>query len=439
MYKKIDQNGILKLFSSGYTMGYICSTLTVSEYQVRKVLKLNGLKYGTKNDRLKDKHYDIIQSYGETNNMSEVGKIYNISPTLVKKILNQNGVQKIGTITERLNVNEVIKFYEEVRVVKIVAEKFKVSNSVILKLLHSNNIRVSVMKHSDEELIEKYKELKRISTTAKFFNISETYISNVLKRNNIESFKLRTIDIGSIFGKLTIIDELEKKVTSGGNKVRQFLLRCECGNVVIRNIKKLSDKKSTHCGCVTIEKKRIKEEKNKIREQKRIQNKKPTTKKKYVVGYKHHRLTILSEVGTGDKKVFTVECGTIKEISSVTIREIKSCGCLQREKSYKNGLFTKNDKEKELMYARYKNMKRRCYNEKNNNYPNYGGRGIIVCDRWMEPNGMGFVNFCEDMGPRPSSKHSIDRINNDGNYEPSNCKWSTNSEQVKNQRRYLKK
>jgi len=182
---------------------------------------------------------------------------------------------------------------------------------------------------------------------------------------------------------------------------------------------------------------RIEENKRK-REQEKL-NKKPPTPPKYIQGFKKDRLTILSVEGTGKNKKLTVqcECGTIKILNGiVSFKATQSCGCLQKEKSYRNGLFTNNDKEKELMYARYKNMKRRCYNEKSDNYYLYGGRGIKVCDRWMEPNGMGFVNFCEDMGPRPTEKHSIDRIDPEGNYEPSNCRWATASEQSKNQRRW---
>lgn len=69
----------------------------------------------------------------------------------------------------------------------------------------------------------------------------------------------------------------------------------------------------------------------------------------------------------------------------------------------------------------------RCYSPEDKSYHRYGGRGIIVCDRWFD-----FRNFLADMGEKPSQKHSIDRINNDGNYEPGNCRWATASQQRHN-------
>lgn len=73
-------------------------------------------------------------------------------------------------------------------------------------------------------------------------------------------------------------------------------------------------------------------------------------------------------------------------------------------------------------------MKSRCYNPNNKRYPRYGARGIVVCDRWLHS----FPNFLEDMGSRPSAKHSIERENNDKNYEPSNCVWATMKQQANN-------
>lgn len=79
----------------------------------------------------------------------------------------------------------------------------------------------------------------------------------------------------------------------------------------------------------------------------------------------------------------------------------------------------------------YKEMKKRCYSEGNPGYKNYGGRGIKVCDRWR----YSFRAFCHDMGNSPTAKHSLDRINNNGNYEPDNCRWATTVQQSRNRRR----
>ena len=89
------------------------------------------------------------------------------------------------------------------------------------------------------------------------------------------------------------------------------------------------------------------------------------------------------------------------------------------------------------MYGAYKAMRNRCYNPNNPAYKNYGGRGIKVCDRWLERDGVGFKNFLEDMGERPDGC-SLDRIDNDGNYCKSNCRWVDGVTQGRNKRCNIK-
>ena len=107
----------------------------------------------------------------------------------------------------------------------------------------------------------------------------------------------------------------------------------------------------------------------------------------------------------------------------------KSCGCYNLEqikiRSTIHGM-TKTPEHKT-----WSEMRQRCYNPNNNQFNDWGGRGIAVCDRWKDS----FQNFYEDMGPRPSDKYSIDRIDNNGNYQPSNCKWSSRKDQARNTRK----
>ena len=80
-------------------------------------------------------------------------------------------------------------------------------------------------------------------------------------------------------------------------------------------------------------------------------------------------------------------------------------------------------------YGPWREMRKRCLNPQAYRYPNYGGRGIRICERWDS-----FANFLADMGPRPSLRHSIERVDNDGNYEPSNCVWADQRTQCRNKR-----
>lgn len=154
---------------------------------------------------------------------------------------------------------------------------------------------------------------------------------------------------------------------------------------------------------------------------------------KYIknVGEKHNRLTI-NEIIEEYKNGYiygwcTCDCGTVKKIiiRYVLNGRIKSCGCFLSESTSKRA--KTHGKSNSSEYRIYHGMIDRCYKPSQKHYKRYGGRGIIVCDRWLES----FDNFYADMGDRPY-KTSLDRIDNDGNYEPSNCRWATHSQQQKN-------
>lgn len=136
-------------------------------------------------------------------------------------------------------------------------------------------------------------------------------------------------------------------------------------------------------------------------------------------------------------QVHTCSCGNtiLCAIVNVQAGRTQSCGCLNDESrvtsNTKHGHTSRGNKWS-LTYRSYSSMKNRCYYKANNRYPDYGGRGIMVCDRWLEPNGQGFLNFLADMGPRPSPEHSVERKEVNGNYCPENCRWATLEEQAVN-------
>jgi hypothetical protein len=120
------------------------------------------------------------------------------------------------------------------------------------------------------------------------------------------------------------------------------------------------------------------------------------------------------------------DCGQETRVRSVhlTSRRIKSCGCLFRDTPN----HTTHGRSKTAEYRCWAHILSRCLNPNVKEYARYGGRGITVCDQWLTD----FPAFLADMGPRPSSAHSIDRIDNDGNYEPGNCRWAMRTVQSRN-------
>lgn len=104
-----------------------------------------------------------------------------------------------------------------------------------------------------------------------------------------------------------------------------------------------------------------------------------------------------------------------------------SCGCHKKQKSRERAI---HGMALSPEYTAWCNMKTRCYNTTEEGYKDYGGRGIIVCEQWVN----NFAQFYFDMGPRPGSTYSVDRIEVNGNYEPHNCRWATPAEQARNKR-----
>lgn len=129
-------------------------------------------------------------------------------------------------------------------------------------------------------------------------------------------------------------------------------------------------------------------------------------------------------------------CGTEKVVRTAHLRygRVQSCGCyrgaLTRARSLTHGHTVGGYKRHPPEYRIWQGMKRRCDTPTVHGYPNYGGRGIRVCDRWCHD----FTAFYADVGQRPSPRHSLDRINNDGHYEPGNVRWATWSQQALNRR-----
>jgi hypothetical protein len=167
----------------------------------------------------------------------------------------------------------------------------------------------------------------------------------------------------------------------------------------------------------------------------------PKAVKPCLVGERFGRLVVTPNSQLIDGRFYHIarcDCGGSTKVKPSDLRggRYVSCGCERREKLDK-GLHRTHGhwdgRKPSSEWNAWHHMMSRCYDLDNPRYIDWGGRGIKVCKRWRES----FEAFLEDMGPKPKPELVLDRIDNDGHYEPTNCRWATKSQSQKNRRPFV--
>ena len=219
---------------------------------------------------------------------------------------------------------------------------------------------------------------------------------------------------GQKFGKLTVVSRNVDKISPCGQKYTTWDCVCDCGNKTIVSSNNLRRGHTNSCGCLNLNRERFNN----------------------LVGMRFENLEVLHRaedyVKPNGRKILMwqcrCDCGNIVTVSGESLKygNTKSCGCKRRNN------FRTHGKSNTRLYEIWTDMKQRCLNPNQKTYKYYGGRGITICEEWLDD----FMNFYDwAMENGYQDKLTIDRIDVNGKYEPNNCRWVTMETQLRNTRR----